>query len=693
MYQRNPKMKTRAFYFLAILFFIFNKLHAHNEIMVSTDYPPYNFLNKDGELVGFNIDILNAIKELYNLEIKVTGCDWETANANLEEGRIQAIAGAHYPGIPDDEYTYTRSVIQTSHSFLYNQKFRKKISVDEIRTIKDPLIVSWKNDVLVHYLKSINPNARLIFVDNYKDLLDKLELEEVTCAFSQKIATMYYAGLLNKNYIQTGHEEILERNMGFKISKNAPELEEILNNGLEVIMSNGEYQQIYSKWIKEYNSPGNGWYHLIKYFVIAGILVLLVIFILLVFNNILQLRVKKRTNDLQHQLDLNTKITKELEKQKIKAEESDKMKSAFLANMSHEIRTPMNGIMGFTELLKSHDYSQDERKSFINIIQQSGERMLTTINNIIEISKIESGLESIQISETDIEKTVNELFHFFNQEARKKGIELIIEKKINKQEQTFYSDNYKINSILTNLIKNALKFTSKGSVKIGYVISDDAVSFYVSDTGIGIEKEKQRAIFNYFVQADSSTSSRFEGSGLGLSICKEYTKMLNGKIWVESEINKGSTFYVHIPNHLEVKAQNRMVQNNHFTGKPTIPNGLKIIVAEDDKTSFVLLRYILEEISAKILHAENGFEAIELVKNNPDADIVLMDSKMPELNGIDAVKKIREFNNQIYIIAQTAYALDDYKSKTIDAGCNNYIEKPVNKAKLLEIISKSLSEN
>ncbi|MCG6186467.1 hybrid sensor histidine kinase/response regulator [Maribellus maritimus] len=685
-------MEGRKLLVLFILFIFFHSSQAQYEVMVSTNYPPYNYLDESGELVGFNIDILKAIDNLYGAEFKVTGSKWQEVNTHLEEGKIQAIAGAHYPGTPDSEYEYTRSVIQTSHCFLYNRKFRSKISVDEIRTIKNPLIVLWKNDVLIHYVESINPNARFVFVDNYQNLLEELERKDVTCAFSQKIASMYYADILDKPYINPGNEDILERSMGFKISKDALQLTEMLNNGLEIIMSNGEYQRIYSKWIKDYNRQGTNWQHLMKYFILAGIVVSLVILILSVFNNILKIRVRNRTKDLQLQLKLNTQITEELEKQKIKAEESDKMKSAFLANMSHEIRTPMNGIMGFTELLKSHNYSQSEHKNFIEIIQQSGERMLTTINNIIEISKIESGVESVQICETNIEKIVHELFLFFAREAKEKGVDLVIEQKKINTNQPFYSDAYKINSILTNLIKNALKFTHNGHVKIGYTVSDTNASFYISDSGIGIEKEKQEAIFNYFIQADSSISSRFEGSGLGLSICKEYTKMLDGEIRVESEINKGSIFHVDIPNNFGSATPNPSQVTNQTRTKLKIPAGLKVIVAEDDKISFFFLKYILEGISANILHATNGMKAIELVKENPDTDIVLMDSKMPVLNGIDAVKEIRKFNPHVYIIAQTAYAIDDYKSKTLEAGCNNYIEKPVNKDKLLEIISEGITK-
>ena len=685
-------MKGTLFIIFFLLFF-FNKTSAQYEVMVSTDYPPFNYLDAKGELVGFNVDLLKAINKLYKIEIKVTGSDWKNANKYLENGKIQAIAGAHYSGSPDNNYIYTRSVIQTSHCFLFNRKYINKISVDKIRTIQSPLIVLWKNDVLIHYIESINPKARFIFINNYEDLLNKLDREDVTCAFSQKIACMYYANKLGKTYIQTGNEDVLDRNMGFKISKDAPELEKIFNNGLEVIMSNGEYQEIYDKWIEEYNVHGNNWHHLVKYFILAGILILAVILILLFFNRMLKSRVKNKTKDLQHQLELNTQITQELEKQKIKAEESDKMKSAFLANMSHEIRTPMNGILGFTELLNTHNYSIDEQDHFVKLIQQSGERMLTTINNIIQISKIESGVEKLQIAETDIENVIKELFQFFAEEAKRKNVSLIIEKREINVTRNFYSDVYKINSILTNLIKNALKFTQAGSVKIGYSISDDIAQIYVSDTGIGIEKEKQKAIFDYFIQADSSLSKRYEGSGLGLTICREYTKMLNGEIRVESEINEGSTFFVTIPNHTEYATPQKIKNTNNAIEVPFIPSGLKVIVAEDDKISFALLKYILEEISAKILHAANGLEAIDLIKNNPDTDLILMDSKMPKLSGIEAVKQIRQFNQSVYIIAQTAYAIEEYRDKTIDVGCNEYIEKPVNKNKLLELIAKGVSKN
>lgn len=686
-------MRKRALILFVLLFSLVTVTPAQYEVMVSSDYPPYNFVNEDGKVEGFNIDILNAIAKIYDVQINIKVADWKTANSLLEQGIIQSIAGSHYEGIPDNRFFYTRSVIRTSHCFIFNRAYRKKITSDILRTEKEPVIVVWKNDVLERYLKSINPGTKFIYITSYEDLLNALDRPDVTCAFSQKITSMYFAEKMGKSGIQTSNEEVLERNMGFKTSKAAPVLDEMLNNGLEVIMSNGEYQKIYDRWIEDYNMRGSYWSHLVKYAVLAGILVATVILILLFFNYALQISVKKKTRDLQQQLELNKDITKELAKQKQKAEESDRMKSAFLANMSHEIRTPMNGIIGFTELLKSNTYSPDKQKQFIDIIQQSGERMLNTINNIIEISKIESGLETVHISETNIEKIIYELLQFFELEARKKGVSLVIEKKEVFAENIFYSDNYKLNSILTNLIKNALKFTQKGYVKIGYTIAPDRFSFYVSDTGIGIEKEKQNAIFNHFVQADSSISSGYEGSGLGLSISREYVRMLNGNIRLESEVNKGSTFFVNIPNHIQQVVIKNISEKPFENKESEIPQGLKIIVAEDDKTSFFYLKYILEGISAEILHATTGFEAIKLAKSNPDADLILMDSKMPELDGMEAVQQIRRFNPEIYIIAQTAYAQDEFRAKSFEAGCNEFIEKPVNKDKLMNLIAKGISKN
>ena len=657
------------------------------QVMFSDNYPPYNYFNENRELVGFNIDILVAINDLYESDIIINGDNWEMINKALDRGDIQAIGGDHYPGSPDKNYIYTRSAINTSHCFLYNTNHFSKFSIEVLRSTHKPLVAMWQNDVLIHYVLSINPSAQFVFINDYEQLINALDRDDVTCVFAQRVGSMYYADKLGKDYIRPLEHRILERNMGFKVANASPELASILNNGLEVILANGEYQRIYDKWITEYNKDPNDWHNYLKYILITGILIAGLILLLLIANWILQAKVRSKTKDLQQQLELNSQIMTELEKQKIKAEESDKMKSAFLANMSHEIRTPMNGILGFADLLKSADYSSEKQATFIGIIQQSGNRMLGTINNIIDVSKLESGLEKTQITEVNIKSIMTELMNFFSPEAFRKGLKLTLKEGISTLPQSFYTDEYKLNSILTNLIKNALKFTKEGSVEIKYSIEDTMAEFWITDTGIGIPQSKLASVFDQFVQADFSHSNGFEGSGLGLSISQGYVKLLNGEIRLESEQNKGSTFYVRIPNNLSKIISSIENEQSSVSIQPILTK-YKILIAEDDETSFYFLKEVLKDIADDIIHAKDGIEAVEMAKKHSDTDIILMDIKMPKLNGFEATKQIRSFNTKVFIIAQTAYAQDSYKAKVSEAGCDAYISKPIDKQKLLDIISK-----
>ena len=657
------------------------------QVMFSDNYPPYNYFNENRELVGFNIDILVAINDLYESDIIINGDNWEMINKALDRGDIQAIGGDHYPGSPDKNYIYTRSAINTSHCFLYNTNHFSKFSIEVLRSTHKPLVAMWQNDVLIHYVLSINPSAQFVFINDYEQLIKALDRDDVTCVFAQRVGSMYYADKLGKDYIRPLEHRILERNMGFKVANDSPELASILNNGLEVILANGEYQRIYDKWITEYNKDPNDWHNYLKYILITGILIAGLILLLLIANWILQAKVRSKTKDLQQQLELNSQIMTELEKQKIKAEESDKMKSAFLANMSHEIRTPMNGILGFADLLKSADYSSEKQATFIGIIQQSGNRMLGTINNIIDVSKLESGLEKTQITEVNIKSIMTELMNFFSPEAFRKGLKLTLKEGISTLPQSFYTDEYKLNSILTNLIKNALKFTKAGLVEIKYSIEDTMAEFWITDTGIGIPQSKLASVFDQFVQADFSHSNGFEGSGLGLSISQGYVKLLNGEIRLESEQNKGSTFYVRIPNNLSKIISSIENEQSSVSIQPILTK-YKILIAEDDETSFYFLKEVLKDIADDIIHAKDGIEAVEMAKKHSDTDIILMDIKMPKLNGFEATKQIRSFNTKVFIIAQTAYAQDSYKAKVSEAGCDAYISKPIDKQKLLDIISK-----
>lgn len=379
----------------------------------------------------------------------------------------------------------------------------------------------------------------------------------------------------------------------------------------------------------------------------------------------------------------------ELKSAKEKAEESDRLKSAFLANMSHEIRTPMNGILGFINLLNDPDLSKSEIEKYSAIINRSGDRLLNTINDIIYISKIEAGEIVVLNSETHINKELEELYSFFLPETKTKSISLVLEPAITNKPLTIITDNHKLNGILTNLIKNAIKFTENGQITFGYFLKDDFIEFYVKDTGIGIPQDRINAIFNRFEQADISDTRIFEGSGLGLAISKAYTEMLGGNISVVSEKDKGSTFSFTIPYQTNGKEEIEQTQENTDTKTSNIKK-LNLLIVEDDEISTEFLETILKDDFRDILFAENGIDAVEICKHHPEINLVLMDINLPKMNGYQAVKEIRKFNKDIFIIAQTAYALAGDNEKAYEAGCNDYISKPINKTLLLEKIHKLL---
>ncbi|MCX6272375.1 MAG: PAS domain S-box protein [Bacteroidetes bacterium] len=373
------------------------------------------------------------------------------------------------------------------------------------------------------------------------------------------------------------------------------------------------------------------------------------------------------------------------------AEESDRLKSAFLANMSHEIRTPLNGILGFSELLKESELSGNEQKKYLDIIEKSGERMLNTINDLIDISRIESGLIGVYISEININKQNEHLFSFFKPAVAKKGLTMSFENTLTYKDSVIKTDKEKVYAILSNLIKNAIRFTDKGTIVYGYKKFESYFEFFVKDTGIGINKEKQKIIFNRFRQVEEGFSRGYEGSGLGLSISKAYVEMLGGKIWVKSIPGKGSIFYFTIPFDT-IQQEKELI--HHVRSIDQIENhvvNLKMLIVDDDEASQILISMGLHSFYKEVLMARTGIEAIEICRKNPDIDLILMDIRMPEMDGYEATRQIRQFNTEVIIIAQTAFALSGDREKAMEAGCDDYISKPIDNKLLRLMVNKHFS--
>jgi len=386
------------------------------------------------------------------------------------------------------------------------------------------------------------------------------------------------------------------------------------------------------------------------------------------------------TTDALRENNLSLELAKE------RAEESDRLKSAFLANMSHEIRTPMNGILGFADLLKEAKLTGEEKQKYIGIIEKSGNRMLNIINDLIDISKVESGQMELSFSRTNINEQLDFLYNFFQTEAKNKGLQLSLYCPLPGSQTLIKTDKEKVYAILTNLIKNAIKFTKKGSIEFGYQLIGDMLEFYVKDTGIGIHPDKQNSVFDRFAQADSSISSGYEGAGLGLSIAKAYVEMLGGEIWMESKPGEGSHFFFTIPYNSKINFEPPASEPVTAIFKEETAN-LSILIAEDDEESLMFLTILLENLSFRILSARNGKEAVDFCLQNEDVSLVLMDIKMPVMDGQAAAKLIKEFRPGLPIIAQSAYALQSEK-ELYNMTFDDYITKPVKSAELLEKIAR-----
>ncbi|MBW6489552.1 MAG: response regulator [Lentimicrobium sp.] len=383
------------------------------------------------------------------------------------------------------------------------------------------------------------------------------------------------------------------------------------------------------------------------------------------------------------------KVNSEVIIAKEKAEESERLKSAFLANMSHEIRTPMNGILGFAELLKEPGLSDFQTREYINLIRMSGVRMLNIINDLIDISKVESKLVTLKITSFSLNDQLDFLYNFFKSEAESKGLQLLCYKAFQNGDSIISSDKEKVIAILTNLLKNAMKYTNKGKIEFGYKIRGSFLEFFVRDEGIGIPTAKHKTIFDRFVQVESNNSRTYEGAGLGLAISKAYVELLGGKIELNSEEGKGTDFIFTIPFHNSCdETKIKSTSGTGISALESLKGRLKVVIADDDEIGLNLISRMIRPMAVEILTVTNGVELVELMRKTPGINLILVDIKMPELNGLEATRQIRTFNNEVIIIAQTAYANQEDNEKAIQSGCNNYITKPIDRKKLLALIGK-----
>jgi signal transduction histidine kinase len=408
------------------------------------------------------------------------------------------------------------------------------------------------------------------------------------------------------------------------------------------------------------------------------------------YMKLLEKEVEERTKELRHLLE-EMKVLKE------KAEDASRQKSAFLSNMSHEIRSPMNSILGFTDLLTESDLPREVRLKYLSYISSSGNSLLNLINDIIYNAKIEAGVLSIEPEEFDLNSLLREIEDKMNLEKSNKNkdsinLELILPEN---GDMKIIADPERLRQIIINLLTNAIKFTLEGFVTFGYLIEhNEWLKFYVKDTGIGIHPDKIDTIFERFGQVDDERIKNSKGTGLGLSISKNLVELMGGKIWVESEPDKGSTFYFTIPfNPAQIKKDTRQTTEKSTKEVHGISSDTLILIAEDEEFNWIFLQQVLEHTGAKLIWMKNGKEAVDYIARGEKTDLVLMDIKMPEMDGIEATQQIKKIKPGIPVIAQTAFALSEDEKKFRAQGFDDYITKPIDIKLLLEKLNFWLTNN
>jgi len=386
-------------------------------------------------------------------------------------------------------------------------------------------------------------------------------------------------------------------------------------------------------------------------------------------------------------------IEQQLLEAKEKAEESDRLKSAFLANMSHEIRTPMNAILGFSEILQNEGIQPADRQEYIKLINDKGNDLMNIISDLIDFSRIEAGDMKLVKTHIRINDMILELFEQVKKEKSLKGKdEVQVRYRIMEDaEYSILSDKNRLRQVFNNLFGNALKFTNEGFIELGYDLLDDQVRFYVSDSGIGVTPENQEVIFERFRQEDNSYTKQHGGTGLGLAISKQIVELLGGKIGVESKPDQGASFYFTLP----LERGSEPLSPGPKVAQPRYQNNLKlatrkILIAEDDSSNYMFLESLLRSTEAELIWARNGQQAVDIHAQRDDIDLILMDIRMPEMNGLLATERIRSTDQNIPIIALTAFAFADDMVKSMEAGCTEHLSKPVKIEELKRVLQKYL---
>ncbi|TPN85127.1 response regulator [Aquimarina algicola] len=643
-------------------------------IALSPDYPPYQFINEDNTIEGLSIEYISLIEEKLNHKFKRKYYqEWPRLMEDVKKGKIDITTQI--------QATKNRKKYLNFYSEFFTSKHvitvRKGTSQgDKISDYKNKEITVPQDYAVFENLTRKYPNQK--FIEDKSDLvcLKKLNAGQYDAYIGPKAIVNYLIKTQNLDNLEIIAETELYYKPGIAIDKKNKMLNSIFIKA-EKSISENEKQNIAENWLYTAKKP----FYKKASFWISCISVIIACFILsLGLNFYLSYMVKQKT--------------KELRLAKNMAEKDNQLKTAFINNISHEIRTPMNGIIGFSKFLEEPDITKDEKANYIDIVIKSSKELINTIDNILEVSKLQTKQVIFSPEETDLFEIFDIIFLKFEKKVKSKSISLILNKNIEDHQRYIITDRSKLIKIISALVENAIKFTKKGAILVSCSIKNQTLIITVRDSGIGIDEKDQEIIFNIFSQSENQIARKYGGLGLGLAIAKENVSIMKGQIVFSSIPQKGSTFRIEIPYTANPKKYNEQTITNKYE-KPTTPSN-RILIAEDGDVNFLILKTLLNKIDEYhfiINRVHNGKEAVLFYEENNEIDLIFMDIKMPIMNGYNATKLIKSLDKSIPIIAQTAYTTKEDIQNAYKAGCDDFISKPIDLIELKKVINKYLPIN
>lgn len=637
-------------------------------------YAPYQFINENEKIDGILIDYLSLIEKKTNHKFQQKlYTNWEDLLNDAKNNKIEIILEIQKTAPRDSYLNFYSQLFESSHTIVTRK------DVDYGKTLKDyyDKIITVPKDYAIHD----------VLKEKEKNLSISTEIDDITC-LRQVLSGKYHAYIGPKavaNYlIKTekldGLKIVSEIKYSYTpslaVQKSNAYLNQIILKSTSSI-TDREKQVIFDNWL--YN-PVVPYYKKTNFWITLTAMALLLLIIILSLNRYLQYLIQQKTRELNFA--------------KKKAEESNKLKTAFIHNISHEVRTPMNGIIGFSELLNDPKITREDQKKYSKIIIESSNQLINIIDDIIEISQLETNQVEVRFEEVNLNTILDILFSDFQNKAISKNIAIHLDSQLTNKQGLILIDKLKITKILRNLIDNAIKFTTKGMVEIYCEVKGSFLVISIKDTGIGIKPEDQELIFKNFTQSEKEVTKSYDGLGLGLSIAQKNAKLIGGNISFSSMPDKGSSFILTIPYNPVFTTIPRDISIDTDIIPYTSSIKQVILIVEDGEINFLYLKTILhnmKEFKFVIYRAENGKEAVEICKKNKGIDLVLMDIRMPIMDGYTATKKIKKIRPGLPIVAQTAYSTEEDIQKALDAGCDDFVSKPIDRKILKPIINKYFS--